>query len=165
MRRLLITFINIILCSTFEIIGLIFPIRNVYISSQIQQEQVYYIQNSINKMGLNQTYDKNKDHIRIQYDNDIIGNTAMSATLYQIGSFVVESTIISFNPNIYENVLGCIILHELGHAHGLQHNSNVSSIMNYTVYINDYGYILNQNEECSLSDDDNLGIEYLSKKK
>jgi hypothetical protein len=84
----------------------------------------------------------------------------MSATLYQIGSFIVENTVISFNPNIYENVLGCVILHELGHSVGLSHNNITGSIMNYTLYINNYGYILNNNDECNLSDDDINGINY-----
>ena len=65
--KLLINCIKIIGIYTYSIINMIYPQRNVYISSQIQQEQVYYIQNSINKMGLNQTYDKNERHIRIQY--------------------------------------------------------------------------------------------------
>jgi hypothetical protein len=123
---------------------LIYPIRDVYISSLIQPEQIDYIQNSIAKFNLTRTYDKNSNPniIRIQYDNSIIANTKMSATLYQIGSFVVENTIISFNPNIYENVLGCVILHELGHSVGLGHSNVSSSIMNYTLYINNYGYIV-----------------------
>jgi hypothetical protein len=150
---------------TFYTIGWTYPIRNVYISSLIQQEQVYYIQNSIAKFNLTRTYDKNSNHIRIQYDNSIIANTAMSAFLYSIGSFVVSDTTISFNPNLYDNILGCIILHELGHAVGLGHNSNVGSIMNYSLYVDSEGYILNNNDECELSQDDNLGIEYLSKKK
>jgi hypothetical protein len=161
--KLLINCINLILGYTFNTIGLIYPIRDVYISSLIQPEQILYIQNSIAKFNLTRTYDKSENHIRIQYDNDIIANTKMSATLYQIGSFVVENTVISFNPNIYENVLGCVILHELGHSVGLSHNNISSSIMNYTLYINEYGYILNNNDECPLSDDDNLGIEYNNK--
>lgn len=119
--RLLINCINIILCSTFHTISLIYPKRDVYISSLIQPEQILYIQNSIAKMNLTRTYDKFKypNIIRIQYDNSIIANTKMSANLYQIGSFIVENTVISFNPNIYENVLGCVILHELRHSQGL----------------------------------------------
>lgn len=163
--RLLINCINLMLGYTFYTIGWTYPIRNVYISSLIQQEQVYYIQNSIAKFNLTRTYDKNSNHIRIQYDNSIIANTAMSAFLYSIGSFVVSDTTISFNPNLYDNILGCIILHELGHAVGLGHNSNVGSIMNYSLYVDSEGYILNNNDECELSQDDNLGIEYLSKKK
>jgi hypothetical protein len=145
---------------TFHTIDLIYPQRGVYISSLIQPEQILYIQNSINKMNLTRTYFKESNHIRIQYDNDIIANTKMSATLYQIGSFVVENTVISFNPNIYENVLGCVMLHELGHSVGLGHNNIMGSIMNFTLFINAYGYILNNNDECELSDDDINGINY-----
>ena len=164
--KLLINFIKIILCFTFDIIGLTYPNRPVYISSQIQQEQVYYIEKSINKFNLTRTYDKNLNHIRIQYDNNIIGNTVMSAELYSIGSFVVENTIISFNPNLYNEVLGCVILHELGHAIGLFHNNNISgSIMNWTIFVDENGYILNDNVECFLSEDDIVGINYIKKKK
>jgi hypothetical protein len=147
---------------TSNIISLIYPQRSVYISSLIQPEQIDYIQNSIAKMNLTRTYDKFKypNIIRIQYDDSIIANTKMSATLYSIGSFVVENTIISFNPNIYENVLGCVMLHELGHSVGLGHNNIMGSIMNFTLYINAYGYILNNNDECELSDDDINGINY-----
>ena len=115
-------------------------------------------------MGLNQTYDKNERHIRIQYDNSIIANTQMSAFLYSIGSFVVSDTTISFNPNLYENVLGCVILHELGHAMGLFHNNIIHSIMNWTIFVDENGYILNNNDECELSDDDLLGINFIQKK-
>ena len=149
---------------TFNTISLIYPRRDVYISSLIQPEQIDYIQNSIAKMNLSRTYDKTENHIRVEYKNDIIANTKMSATLYSIGSFIVENTIISFNPNIYENVLGCVILHELGHSVGLGHNNITGSIMNYTLYINDYGYILNDNSECYLNWDDINGINYIKKK-
>jgi len=158
--RFLINCINLILGYTSNIIGLIYPIRGVYISSQIQLEQTVFIQSSIDKIGLNQTFNKNDNHIRIMYDNNIIGNTKMSATLYSIGSFIVENTIISFNPNLYENILGCVILHELGHSLGLGHSSVYGSIMNYTLYINENGYILNDNDECYLSQDDLDGIKY-----
>lgn len=148
---------------TFYTIDLIYPRRNVYISSLIQPEQIDYIQNSIAKMNLSRTYDKTENHIRVEYKNDIIANTRMAATLYSIGSFIVENTIISFNPNIYENVLGCVILHELGHSVGLSHNNITGSIMNYTLYINNYGYILNDNIECYLNQDDIYGINYIKK--
>ena len=162
--RLLINFLKIIIGYTFNTISTTYPIREVYISSLIQQKQVYYIEKSIEKMNLHRTYDKNLNHIRIQYDNNIIGNTAMTATLYQIGSFVIENTIISFNPNLTDDILGCVILHELGHSVGLGHNNITGSIMNYTLYINDYGYILNDNSECYLNWDDINGINYIKKK-
>ena len=148
---------------TFNTINTILPPRNVYISSLIQPLQIDYIQNSIAKMNLSRTYDKNSNHIRIQYDNSIIANTAMTATLYSIGSFVVESTVISFNPNLYDNILGCVILHELGHSMGLGHNSNVGSIMNYRLFVDETGYILNDNVECFLSQDDMDGINFIKK--
>ena len=162
--KLLLNCINIILCSTFEMIGLIFPIRNVYISSQIQTDQIYYIQKSINKFNLTRTYDKSENHIKIQYKNDIVGNIEMTSNLYSIGSFVIESTIISFNPNLYDEILGCVILHELGHSQGLQHNSKVGSIMNWTLYVDNEGYILNKNTEFFLSDDDLLALEFMRQK-
>ena len=91
--KLLINCISLMLGYTFNTINTILPPRNVYISSLIQPLQIDYIQNSIAKMNLSRTYDKNSNHIRIQYDNSIIANTAMTATLYSIGSFVVESTV------------------------------------------------------------------------
>ena len=162
--KLLLTCLEIMVCYSFNILGLTYPIRNVYISSQIQQEQVYYIKKSIEKLYLTRTYDKNLNHIKIQYNADIIGNTVMSATLYSTGSFVVENTIISFNPVLTENVLGCVILHELGHSQGLFHNNVSGSIMNWTIFVDENGYILNDNVECFLSEDDIMGLEYLSKK-
>ena len=162
--RLLLTFLEIIGGFTFNIINLIYPLRNVYISSQISNEQVYYIQKSINKFNLTRTYFKESNHIRIQYDNSIIANTEMTSNLYSIGSFIVYDTTISFNSVLIENVLGCIILHELGHSHGLFHSTEINSIMNYTIYIDDYGYILNPNDECFLSDDDLLALDYMRQK-
>ena len=63
--RLLINFIKIIGCYTFNIIGLIYPQRDVYISSQIANHQVIDIEKSINKMNLSRIYDKTENHIRI----------------------------------------------------------------------------------------------------
>ena len=163
--KLLINCINLILGYTFNTIGLIYPIRNVYISSLIQSEQILYIQNSIAKMNLSRTYDKSENHIRIQYDNSIIGNTAMTATLYSIGSFVVEETTISFNPNLYDEVLGCVILHELGHSLGLYHNNISSSIMNFSLYLDSDYYVMNDNMECYLNNDDIMGLELILSKK
>ena len=162
--RLLINFLKIIIGYTFNTISTTYPIREVYISSLIQQKQVYYIEKSIEKMNLHRTYDKNLNHIRIQYDNNIIGNTAMTATLYQIGSFVIENTIISFNPNLTDDILGCVILHELGHSMGLFHNNISSSIMNYTLFLDSDYYVMNDNTECFLSDDDINGINFIKKK-
>ena len=159
--KLLLNCINLIVCFTFNTINLIYPNRNVYISSQISNEQVYYIKKAIDKFNLSRTYDKNDNHIRIQYDNSIIGNTAMTASVYNTGNFVVENTIISFNPILYENVLSCVILHELGHSYGLYHNNISNSIMNYTLFVDKEGYILNENIECELSDDDLDGLEYV----
>ena len=121
--KLLKIFLELTGIYTYSIIGLLYPYRPVYISSQIQEEQVYYIKKSIEKMDLTQTYDKNLNHIRIQYDNDIIGNTVMTASVYNTGNFIIDSTIISFNPNLYNEILGCVILHELFHSAGLNHNN------------------------------------------
>ena len=159
--KLLINFLKIIRIYTYSIIGLLYPYRPVYISSQIQEEQVYYIKKSIEKMDLTQTYDKSLNHIRIQYDNDIIGNTAMVASVYNSGNFIIDSTIINFNPNLYDNILGCVILHELFHSAGLYHNNISGSIMNYTLHIDKNGIILNNNVECELSQDDLRSLEYV----
>ena len=161
--KLLKLFLDIIIVYTFNTINLIYPQRNVYISSYIENEQVYYIERCIDKMNLSRTYDKNENHIRIQYDNTIIGNTAMSGSIYSTGNFIVDNTIISFNPNLYENILGCTILHEFGHSMGLFHNANEGSIMNFSLFIGS-GKILNDNVECELSDDDLDGLNYIKQK-
>ena len=36
--------------------------------------------------------------------------------------------------------------------------------MNFTLFVNKEGYILNNNDECELSDDDHAGINYIKKK-
>ena len=113
------------------------------------------------EVSIQKTYDKNENHIRIQTDNSIIGNTAMSASVYSTGNFVVENTIISFNPVLYEEILGCVILHELFHSAGLYHNNISNSIMNYTLFVDKEGYILNENIECFLAQDDLDGLEYV----
>ena len=56
--KLYLSCIHLILVYTFNIINLIYPKRNVYISSQIANEQVEYIEKSIDKMNLSQTYFK-----------------------------------------------------------------------------------------------------------
>ena len=159
--KLFVTCIKIIRIYTYSIIGLLYPYRPIYISSQIQEEQVYYIKKSIEKMDLTQTYDKSLNHIRIQYDNDIIGNTAMVASVYNSGNFIIDSTIINFNSNLYDNILGCVILHELFHSQSLFHNNITGSIMNWTLSVDKNGLILNDNVECELSQDDLLALEYV----
>ena len=162
--KLLLNFLKIIGIYTYSVIGLVFLPRPVYISSQIQPDQVYYIEKSINKMNLSRIYDKTENSIRIQYKNDIIANTQMSGLVYSIGDFIIDETIISFNPNLYNEVLGCVILHELGHAIGLFHNNVSGSIMNWTIFVDENGYILNDNVECELNFDDINGINYIQKK-
>ena len=160
--KLLINCIKIIGIYTFNTIGLIYPQRNVYISSQLQLELIHYIENTIDKMNLTRTFDKTENHIRIQYKNDIIANTAMSSELYSTGYFVIENTVISFNPNLYENILGCVILHELAHSMSLFHNNIIGSIMNYTLFVDKNGYILNDTIECFLNTDDINGLQFTS---
>ena len=65
--KLFLTFIAVIGIFSYSIINLIYPQRDVYISSQIANQQVEYIENSIDKMGLIRTYDKDSNHIRIEY--------------------------------------------------------------------------------------------------
>jgi hypothetical protein len=149
---------------TFNTIGLTYPIRNVYISSLIQSEQILYIQNSIAKMNLTRTYDKSENHIRVEYCDACYGITRMSSTLMSSGSFLIDYTNIGFHPNLTDNILGCVILHELGHAMGLMHNNISNSIMNYTLYLDSDYYVMNDNTECFLSDDDRAGINYIKKK-
>ena len=58
--KLLKLFLDIIGVYTFNTINLIYPQRNVYISSYIENEQVYYIERCIDKMNLSRIYDKNE---------------------------------------------------------------------------------------------------------
>ena len=85
----------------------------------------------------------------------------MTASVYNTGNFIIDSTIISFNPNLYNEILGCVILHELFHSAGLNHNNITNSIMNYTLFVDKNGLILNPNIECELSQDDLLSLEYV----
>ena len=161
--RLLKLFLDIMVCCTFNIINLTYPQRNVYISSQISNEQVYYIQQSINKMNLSRTYDKTENHIRVEYCDACYGITRMSSTLMSSGNFLIDYTNIGFHPNLTGNVLGCVILHELGHSMGLFHSNVSSSIMNYTLYLDSDYYVMNANTECYLNNDDLDGINFIKK--
>ena len=162
--KLLINFIKIIGIYTYSVIDLLYPYRPIYISSQISNEQVYYIQKSINKFNLSRTYDKTENHIRVEYCDACYGITRMRSTLMSSGNFLIDWTTIGFHHNLTNNVLGCVILHELGHAMGLFHSNVSGSIMNYSLYLDSDYYILNANTECFLSEDDLLALEYLSKK-
>ena len=53
--------------------------------------------------------------------------------------------------------MGCVILHELGHTQGLMHSQEPGSIMNYTVYKDELGNILDS-PACTLSLDDIIGL-------
>ena len=161
--KLLLTCIEIIGIYTYSYIGLVYPNRPMYISSQISNEQVYYIQKSINKMNLSRTYDKNENHIRVEYCDACYGITRMSSTLMSSGNFLIDWTTIGFHHNLTNNVLGCVVLHELGHSMGLFHSNVSSSIMNYSLYLDSDYYILNDNTECFLSRDDLDGINFIKK--
>ena len=140
---------------------IIYPERDVYISSKIPESQVSAIQKAMDQMGLARTFDRDSNIIRIQYDNNVVANTQMSASLYSPGWFLVDRTLVSFNPVLTGNMLSCVILHELGHTQGVNHNDIMGSIMNFTILVDKNAYILNEDVECLLSYDDIDAMETL----
>jgi hypothetical protein len=163
--KLSIAFSGIINIYTFNTIGLVFPERAAYMSSQIEPIHRPYLERALAKMSIPITLLKNDNHIRIQYCesvNSCYGNTAMSGSVYPSGAFVVETTVVSFNRDLEGNTLECVLLHELSHAQGLRHNVILGSIMNYTLYTFN-GKVINDADECELNYDDVDGLENLQK--
>ena len=159
--KLLNILFSVICSNSYNIIGLFYPTRPVYVSSQIENDQVIEIEKSIDKMGLLRTYDKTQNHIRVEYCDECYGRTMMDATVMSSGDFLIYFTNVGFYPTLTFNILGCVIMHEFGHALGLMHNADSDSIMNYTLYVDHNSYILNNNTECFLSYDDLSGINYI----
>lgn len=156
--------INLILCSTYELIikKIRIPNRDFYISTQIQDSQISEIYNAINEYNkyfvLKETYDKNTNHIRIQYGDGLMGYTVLSASLYSDNQFYIDRSIISFNDRLTGNTLQCVILHEVLHSQGLTHNEIEGTVMNYSVKINRDDDIIQDEMPCKLALDDIIGL-------
>lgn len=112
-----------------------FPKRDVYISKWITNEHRNSINIAIEQLDLIETEDKTENHIRIEYDNFNGGGISMLAHSHNDGYFEVYETVIGVNRLLDNVMFQCVILHELGHAMGLDHNENsmvMSPIINYT---------------------------------
>ena len=150
--------------------------RPVYISSQIEQPHIDRIHDAIYRYNIylttnnyllpiinpiTTTIDKSKNHIRIQYNDDTNFNykayTTMFSRLHDDNTFKLENTIIKFNKILSDELLVCVIMHELGHSMGLGHSTVIPSIMNFTIYIID-NIIQQPMEKCYLEIDDIMGL-------
>ena len=73
------------------------------------------------------------------------------------GGYLTDITI-SNDLFSYSNTLYNVILHEILHSLGLDHNNGESGLMNYAVTENWFGSIINDQRKLWLSMDDILGI-------
>lgn len=148
--------------------------RQVYVSKQIGNVHLDDIQEAINRFNVNpnykivvtEGYDAN-EVIRIQYlavDREggrSMGNTAITSSLESDGRFRLYRNTISFNPDLNGETLVCVLLHELLHAHGLDHSVK-SRIMSFAVTVTPQGEIIQPLEPCFLNDDDLQGLKVVS---
>lgn len=97
--------------------------RPVYVSKSISSEHKEGILHAMQQVGLEETEDKEVNHIRVEYDRFNGGGIQMFAAT-DLDGFYVYSTTIGINRLLDKNSFQCIALHELGHSLGLGHNPN-----------------------------------------
>jgi hypothetical protein len=165
--RVLLNYIFVIIANTYQLIDTTIRIneRPFYISGRIEDKtEIYNAVNEYNKFSyfypaLLETNNKEKPHIRIEY-GDLMGATYMIANTNSGGYFELDKTVISFNKKATGNTLQCIILHEILHTQMIYHNDIEGSIMNYTVFLDHSGNIIEELTPCKLNIDDVISLIY-----
>ena len=163
--KVLLGCIFVIFANTYNLIETIIriPERPFYISKKIEDKtDIYNAVDEYNRFSyfypaLLETNNKKLNHIRIQY-GDLMGATAIKASLYSDDKFYIDDTVISFNKRATGNTLQCIILHEILHTQLITHNNIAGSIMNYSVSITHDGDIIQEKKRCELNVDDIISL-------
>lgn len=173
--KLLYNIINLLQVFTYNLIDPTIRIseRPYYISGRIENKsEIYNAVDEYNRFSyfypaLVETNNKNLNHIRIQYNQmssninniyDSMGSTFMNAVTNSGGYFELDKTVISFNKRVTGNTLQCIILHEILHTQMIYHNQIQGSIMNYTVFLDHNGNIIQDTTPCKLNVDDIISL-------
>jgi len=165
--RVLLNYIFVIIANTYQLIDTTIRIneRPFYISGRIEDKtEIYNAVDEYNRFSyfypaLLETNNKEKPHIRIEY-GDLMGATYMIANTNSGGYFELDKTVISFNKKATGNTLQCIILHEILHTQMIYHNDIEGSIMNYTVFLDHSGNIIEELTPCKLNIDDVISLIY-----
>jgi hypothetical protein len=168
MIKLINILISLIQVYTYNLIDTTIRIteRPFYISKKIEDKtDIYNAVDEYNRFSyfypaLLETNNKKLNHIRIQY-GDLMGATAIKASLYSDDKFYIDDTVISFNKRATGNTLQCIILHEILHTQLITHNNIAGSIMNYSVSITHDGDIIQEASPCKLNVDDIVNLIYV----
>jgi hypothetical protein len=168
--KLILNLISLIQVYTYNLIDttIRIPERPYYISKKIEDKsEIYNAVNEYNRFSyfypaLVETNNKEKSHIRIQYDSSPnglgMGGTYMSADTNSGGYFELAKTVISFSDKLNGNVLQCVMLHEILHTQMIYHNWIAGSIMNFSVSITQDGDIIQETVPCKLNVDDIIGL-------
>ena len=120
-------FLSLIGISISQYLKINWERRPVYISKMISDNHKECIFNAMNQLGLEQTENKEENHIRIEYANYNGGGIEMMAQT-DFDAFYIYHTVIGINRLLNDVSFQCIVLHELSHACGLSHNEN-SNVM------------------------------------
>ena len=113
-------FTAIIISATCQFLELKWEKRPVYISKMINDNHKEGIYNAMTQLGLDETENKDENHIRVEYDNYNGGGIQMLASTDYDGFYIYE-TVIGVNRLLDDNAFQCCILHELCHALSLSH--------------------------------------------
>ena len=127
------TCLSLIIVATSQYLEINWRRRLVYISKLIHDGHRDGILNAMTQLGLDETENKEENHIRVEYDNYNGGGIQMLASTDYDGFYIYE-TVIGVNRLLDDNAFQCIILHELCHACGLSHREEgiMQPILNST---------------------------------
>ena len=135
--------LSVIQFATCQFLEIQWERKPVYISKLITDDHKEGILNAMSQLGLEETENKEENHIRIEYDNYNGGGILMDATTAYDG-FYIYKTVIGINRLLDDVMMQCVALHELCHALGLNHNENsivMRPIINFTKHYCSLSYI------------------------